>query len=80
MEKSTQTTNIQHDNSQVLAHFVIISFALFGFTLNLFGQMWESVKQLVAYPGNLFSRQAAWIKDKISNMGFSIWQERESSS
>ena len=83
MEKSTpisQSTNIQSDDHQVLAHFAIVSFALFGFTLNLFSQLWESVKQLGSAPGNLFSRQAAWVRDKMSDMGSSIWQQRESNS
>ncbi|HKK99695.1 MAG TPA: hypothetical protein VJ943_05555 [Desulfotignum sp.] len=84
MEKSTpiiqSTNNMQRDGYQVVAHFAIVSFALFGFTLNLFGQLWESVKQLVTVPGNLVSRPAAWFRDKMSDMGFSVWQERESNS
>lgn len=80
MEKSTSTNNTKAGESQVLAHFAIVSFALFGFTLNLFSQLWESVKQLGSVPGSLISRQAAWAKDKISDTGFSIWQQRESSS
>ncbi|HKJ98878.1 MAG TPA: hypothetical protein VJ959_08150 [Desulfotignum sp.] len=84
MEKSTpiiqSTSNIQPDESQVLAHFAIVSFALFGLTLNLFGQLWESVKQLGTVPGNMVGRQAAWVRDKVSDMGFSIWQQRESSN
>ncbi|MFO7913025.1 MAG: hypothetical protein R6V15_12765 [Desulfotignum sp.] len=83
MEKSTpiiKSTNTQSDEHQVLAHFAIVSFALFGFTLNLFSQLWESVKQLGSVPGNMVSRQAAWVRDKMSDMGFSIWQQRESNS
>jgi hypothetical protein len=84
MEKSTpviqSTNNLKSNDNQVLAHFAIVSFALFGFGLNLFSQMWGSVKQLGAIPGNLFSRPAEWIRQKMSDMGLSIWQERESNS
>jgi hypothetical protein len=84
MEKSTTTIqsihNVKSDDNQALAHFAIVSFALFGFTLNLFSQLWESVKQLGSVPGNLVSRQAAWLRNKMSDMGLSIWQQRESNS
>ncbi len=81
MEKSTPTTNNrQSDEHQVLAHVAIVSFALFGLTLNLFSQLWESVKQLGSVPANLVSRQAAWVREKMSDSGFSIWQQRESNS
>ena len=84
MEKSTpiiqSTSHKQSDDNLFLAHSAIVSFALFGFTLNLFSQMWESVKQLGSVPGNLVSRQAAWVKEKISDAGLSIWQQRESNS
>lgn len=84
MEKFTpiaqSTHNVRSDDHQTLAHFAIVSFALFGFTLNLFSQLWESVKQLGSIPGNLVSRQAAWLRDKMSDIGASIWQQRESNS
>lgn len=84
MEKSTptiqSTKNIQPAEHQVLAHFAIVSFALFGLTLNLFSQLWESVKQMGSVPGNLVSRQTSWARDKMSDMGSSIWQQRESNS
>lgn len=84
MEKSTpsfqSTHNVKSDDHQALAHFAIVSFALFGFTLNLFSQLWESVKQLGTVPGNLASRQVAWLRNKMSEMGLSIWQQRESNS
>ncbi len=84
MEKSTpiiqSINNTQSDENQVLAHFTIVSFALFGLTLNLFSQLWESVKELGSVPANLVRRQAAWVRDKISDSGISIWQQRESNS
>ena len=84
MEKFTpiaqSTHNVRSDDHQTLAHFAIVSFALFGFTLNLFSQLWESVKQLETVPGNLASRQVAWLRNKMSEMGLSIWQQRESNS
>jgi hypothetical protein len=85
MEKSTpiiqSTLNAKSDDHQVLAHFAIVSFALFGLGLNLFSQLGESVKQLVLTPGNLVRRQAVWLKDTISDIEFSsIWQQRESKS
>jgi len=83
MEKSTSiiqsTHNTKSDDHQVLAHFAIVSFALFGFGLNLFSQLWENVKLFI--PGNLARRQAARLKDTISDIEFSsIWQQRESKS
>ena len=73
--QSNQNTNM--DVPQVLAHFAIVSFAVFGLVLNLFSQLWDSGKQLGSVPGRL----VAWLKQKISDMDFSsIWQQRESNS
>lgn len=83
MEKSTpmtKSTRNKTDDNQVLAHFTIVSFALFGFTLNLFSQMWESVKQLASAPGSLVTRSAAGVREKVSDMGLSSLQQRESNS
>ncbi len=81
MEKATpiiqSTHNTTTTDSQFLAHFAIVGFAVFGYVLNVFSnQMWDSVKQLGSVP----VRMAAWMKLKISDMGLSILQQRESNS
>ncbi|MDZ7666530.1 MAG: hypothetical protein U5K27_14625 [Desulfotignum sp.] len=73
--QSTQNTNT--NEAQFLAHFAIVGFAVFGSVLNLFtNQMWDGVKQLGSVPG----RMAGWLKVKLSDMGLSILQQRESNS
>ena len=80
MEKSTlavqSTQNTKTDDPQFLAHFAIVSFALLGLVLNLFSELWGSVKQL----GSVLGRLAGWSRVKISDMGSSLWQQRESNS
>ncbi len=81
MEKATpiiqSTQHTKTSEAEFLAHFAIVGFAVFGSVLNFFSdQLWETVRQLVSAPGRL----AVWLKDKVSDIGLSIMQQRESNS
>jgi hypothetical protein len=81
MEKATpivqSTQHTKTNEAEFLAHFAIVGFAVFGSVLNFFSdQLLESVRRLVSFPG----RMAGWLKDKVSDIGLSIMQQRESNS
>lgn len=81
MEKATpiiqSTQHAKTNEAQFLAHFAIVGFAVFGSVLNLFtNELWDGAKQLVSVPGRLAGR----LKDKLSDIGLSIMQQRESNS
>ncbi len=73
--QSTQHTKI--NEAHLLANVAIVGFAVFGSVLNLFtNELWDGVKQLGSIPG----RMAGWVKVKLSDMGLSTLQQRESNS
>ncbi len=81
MEKATpiiqSTQSKKTHEAEFLAHFAIVGFAVFGSVLNFFSdQLFESAKHLLSVPG----RMAGWLKEKVSDIGLSIMQQRESNS